>query len=241
MAPVTYPLAWWNDPVLFGCPLGSLLGPVLRRRCALAVRHRWPRPCPCALRAGRAGGLGGDLGAVRRRPRRHGDAADGRRGRGHPAARGGRARAAAGVPTKVRGYARADWVTVFWFGVTMAGMNGLFYQAIDRIPLGPAVTLEVLGPLALSVVVSRRLVNVLWAALALAGVALLMRPRRGRVRRSRPAGRGLRGRGGRDVGGVHRVQRPYSGASRRRTAWRWRWPSPRSSRCRSGWSRPAPT
>ncbi|THA55827.1 DMT family transporter [Streptomyces sp. A1136] len=74
---------------------------------------------------------------------------------------------------KVRGYARADWSTVFWFGVTMAGMNGLFYQAIDRIPLGPAVTLEVLGPLALSVIVSRRLVNLLWAGLALAGVALL--------------------------------------------------------------------
>ncbi|MEU9418881.1 EamA family transporter [Streptomyces sp. NPDC051000] len=74
---------------------------------------------------------------------------------------------------KVRGYKRADWTTVLWFGVTMAGMNGLFYQAIDRIPLGPAVTLEVLGPLALSVVVSRRLVNVLWAGLALAGVVLL--------------------------------------------------------------------
>ncbi|MGW7099926.1 EamA family transporter [Streptomyces sp. NPDC054838] len=74
---------------------------------------------------------------------------------------------------KVRGYARADWVTVFWFGVTMAGMNGLFYQAIDRIPLGPAVTLEVLGPLALSVIASRRLMNLLWAVLALAGVTLL--------------------------------------------------------------------
>lgn len=74
---------------------------------------------------------------------------------------------------KVRGYSRADWTTVVWFGVTMAGMNGLFYQAIDRIPLGPAVTLEVLGPLVLSVVVSRRLVNLLWAGLALAGVVLL--------------------------------------------------------------------
>lgn len=73
----------------------------------------------------------------------------------------------------VRGYLRADWGTVIAFGVAMAGMNGLFYQAIDRIPLGPAVTLEVLGPLALSVVVSRRLVNLLWAGLALAGVALL--------------------------------------------------------------------
>lgn len=74
---------------------------------------------------------------------------------------------------KVRGYVRADWGTVVAFGVAMAGMNGLFYQAIDRIPLGPAVTLEVLGPLALSVVVSRRLVNLLWAGLALAGVVLL--------------------------------------------------------------------
>ncbi|WP_046778731.1 EamA family transporter [Streptomyces yangpuensis] len=74
---------------------------------------------------------------------------------------------------KVRGYTRSDWGTVAAFGVAMAGMNGLFYQAIDRIPLGPAVTLEVLGPLALSVVVSRRLVNFLWAGLALAGVVLL--------------------------------------------------------------------
>lgn len=74
---------------------------------------------------------------------------------------------------KVRGYSRSDWGTVLAFGVTMAGMNGLFYQAVDRIPLGPAVTLEVLGPLALSVIVSRRLVNLLWAGLALAGVVLL--------------------------------------------------------------------
>ncbi|MFJ3926392.1 EamA family transporter [Streptomyces sp. NPDC090022] len=74
---------------------------------------------------------------------------------------------------KVRGYSRADWGTVVAFGVAMAGMNGFIYQAIDRIPMGPAVTLEVLGPLALSVIVSRRLVNLLWAGLALAGVVLL--------------------------------------------------------------------
>ncbi len=74
---------------------------------------------------------------------------------------------------KLRGHSRADWGTVVAFGVAMAGMNGLFYQAVDRIPLGVAVTLEVLGPLALSVFASRRLVNALWATLALAGVALL--------------------------------------------------------------------
>ncbi|MER6500283.1 EamA family transporter [Streptomyces sp. NPDC001455] len=74
---------------------------------------------------------------------------------------------------RLRGYSRGDWGTVLAFGVAMAGMNTLFYQAADRIPLGAAVTLEVLGPLALSVIASRRLVNVVWAGLALGGVVLL--------------------------------------------------------------------
>ncbi|KUN21597.1 transporter [Streptomyces antibioticus] len=74
---------------------------------------------------------------------------------------------------RVRGHSRADWATVIVFGLTMAGMNGLFYQSIARIPLGPAVALEVLGPLALSVLASRRAINLVWAGLALAGVVLL--------------------------------------------------------------------
>ncbi|MCX4725801.1 DMT family transporter [Streptomyces sp. NBC_01306] len=74
---------------------------------------------------------------------------------------------------RVRGLSRTDWGTVLVFGIAMAGMNGLFYQAADRIPLGAAVTMEVLGPLALSVIASRRLVNLLWAGLALCGVVLL--------------------------------------------------------------------
>ncbi|WP_329337853.1 EamA family transporter [Streptomyces sp. NBC_00663] len=74
---------------------------------------------------------------------------------------------------RVRGHGRADWATVIVFGLTMAGMNGLFYQSIARIPLGPAVALEVLGPLALSVLASRRAINLVWAGLALAGVMLL--------------------------------------------------------------------
>ncbi|WP_328872150.1 EamA family transporter [Streptomyces sp. NBC_00287] len=74
---------------------------------------------------------------------------------------------------RLRGHSRMDWGTVVVFGITMAAMNGLFYQAVARIPLGPAVTLEVLGPLALSVVASRRAINFIWAGLALAGVFLL--------------------------------------------------------------------
>nr|WP_229379428.1 EamA family transporter [Streptomyces sp. VRA16 Mangrove soil] len=74
---------------------------------------------------------------------------------------------------RLRGHSRADWGTVVAFGIAMGGMNLLFYQAAARIPLGLAVTFEVLGPLTLSVVASRRAVNLLWAGLALAGVFLL--------------------------------------------------------------------
>ncbi|MFF3399351.1 DMT family transporter [Streptomyces sp. NPDC002659] len=74
---------------------------------------------------------------------------------------------------RLRGHSRADWRTVVAFGAVMAAMNVLFYQAADRIPLGAAVTFEVLGPLVLSVIVSRRLVNLVWAGLALGGVLLL--------------------------------------------------------------------
>ncbi|WP_234018780.1 MULTISPECIES: EamA family transporter [unclassified Streptomyces] len=74
---------------------------------------------------------------------------------------------------RLRGHSRADWGTVLAFGVAMGGMNLLFYQAAARIPLGLAVTFEVLGPLALSVIASRRAVNFLWAGLALGGVFLL--------------------------------------------------------------------
>ncbi|MCZ7437864.1 EamA family transporter [Micromonospora sp. WMMC241] len=74
---------------------------------------------------------------------------------------------------RLRGHGRDDWTAVVAFGLALAGMNSVFYQAIERIPLGPAVTLEVLGPLALSVAGARRVAAWCWAGLALAGVALL--------------------------------------------------------------------
>jgi inner membrane transporter RhtA len=76
---------------------------------------------------------------------------------------------------RLRGRMRADWLTVLGFGLVLGGMNVVFYLALDRLPLGPTVTIEYLGPLALSVVVARRASAWLWAALALAGVALLGR------------------------------------------------------------------
>jgi inner membrane transporter RhtA len=75
----------------------------------------------------------------------------------------------------LRGRSRNDWLTVITFGVVLAVMNSLFYEAIGRIPLGAAVTIEFLGPLVLSVVVSRRASSWIWAVLAVIGVVLLGR------------------------------------------------------------------
>jgi inner membrane transporter RhtA len=61
------------------------------------------------------------------------------------------------------------------FGLTLAGMNFTFYQAMARIPLGVAVTIEFLGPLTVSIVASRRRLDLLWGFLALGGVAMLAR------------------------------------------------------------------
>ncbi|MFX6225996.1 EamA family transporter, partial [Acinetobacter baumannii] len=60
-----------------------------------------------------------------------------------------------------------------WFGVVLASMNGLFYLALNRLPLGVTVTIEVLGPLTLSILTATGLARWLWAGLALAGVVAL--------------------------------------------------------------------
>jgi inner membrane transporter RhtA len=79
----------------------------------------------------------------------------------------------AAVRPQLRGLTRRAWTSISALAGTLTVMNLCFYLALTRIPLGVAVTVEVLGPLALSVIVSRRASAWLWAALALAGVAML--------------------------------------------------------------------
>ena len=73
----------------------------------------------------------------------------------------------------LRGRSRADVMAVVGFGVVLAGMNWSFYEGLNRLPLGVAVTVEFTGPLALAVAGSRRALDLLWAGLAAGGVALL--------------------------------------------------------------------
>lgn len=71
------------------------------------------------------------------------------------------------------GRSRPDIALVVAYAVALAAMNGTFYEALDRIPLGIAVTVEFVGPLAVAVGGSRRRLDVVWVVLAAVGVVLL--------------------------------------------------------------------
>jgi threonine/homoserine efflux transporter RhtA len=119
----------------------------------------------------------------------------------------------------VKRRAWADGGIAVSFGIALLIMNFSIYQSFARIPLGVAVTIEFLGPLAVAVAGSRHLRDVGWVVLAGAGVVLLTQGGHGHL----------------DLVGVLFAGPPTScsagrpgGASPARRAWPSRWWSPPS-------------
>lgn len=82
---------------------------------------------------------------------------------------------------RLRTWDRRAWRAAALLGAAMAGMNLVFYLALQTVPLGIAVTVEFVGPLLLALSQTRRLVDGLWALLAAGGVLLLGLDRSGDV------------------------------------------------------------
>jgi len=77
---------------------------------------------------------------------------------------------------RVRGRSPAELRLAVALGLVLGLMNWSFYEALGRIPLGPTVTIEFIGPLSVGLWGSRRPLDLLWIALAAAGVVALADP-----------------------------------------------------------------
>jgi inner membrane transporter RhtA len=73
----------------------------------------------------------------------------------------------------LRGRSRQAMRTALLFGISLAAMNLSFYAGLERVPLGIAVTLEFVGPLGVAIIGSRRARDLVWVALAGAGILML--------------------------------------------------------------------
>jgi inner membrane transporter RhtA len=74
-----------------------------------------------------------------------------------------------------RGWPRhSPLLPVLGLGLSMAAVILMFFQALNRLPLGVAMALQFLGPLGIAVFGSRRPADLIWAVLAAGGVWCLV-------------------------------------------------------------------
>lgn len=74
----------------------------------------------------------------------------------------------------IKSLTKKEWMYCGFYGGSIALMNLIFYLAIQRIPLGLGVTIEFIGPLFLAIFLSRRLLDIVWALFACAGILLIV-------------------------------------------------------------------
>jgi inner membrane transporter RhtA len=79
-------------------------------------------------------------------------------------------------PPRIAERSASDLRLALVFGVALGLMNLSIYVAIDRLPLGVAITVEALGPLGVAVFAGRSRPSLLWAGLAGLGVVALAGP-----------------------------------------------------------------
>ncbi|MFN8112183.1 MAG: EamA family transporter [Solirubrobacterales bacterium] len=72
-----------------------------------------------------------------------------------------------------RSMSRSTLRDIGLFAITLGGMNLCFYEALERLPLGIAVTLEFVGPLGVAIAGTRNRLDLLWVVLAGGGILLL--------------------------------------------------------------------
>ncbi len=81
----------------------------------------------------------------------------------------------------IRSLTRGDVPALLALGTVTGFMTLFFLAAVERIPLGTAVAIEFLGPLAVAGLMGKSRKALLWPALALVGVVLLTEPWQGEV------------------------------------------------------------
>ena len=115
----------------------------------------------------------------------------------------------------LRGRSAAHWRLILAYGFVLVAMNLSYYESLDRIPLGIAVTFEFVGPLGVAVAGSRHALDLVWVALAAAGILLLSDFGTADLD---PVGVALALFGRRLLGGLHPARAPGSGGDAGRAA-----------------------